>query len=170
MRPHPPPRPLAPPPPPLPPAGQQICGYQALEACYNVSSIGVIYLVLGSALLLWAHILFLVSLRACVHACVHACVACNVGVGGWVGLHLRPLGWRQRRACRRLPPTSPAAHAPPLLPRQVVILTSMWQFKQFKAVVVSSTSSGTLSAAASGASEAPPTPLATSASQPEFAV
>jgi hypothetical protein len=41
---------------------EPICGWQVMEVCYDITNMGVILLVLGAMLLLWAHIVWLVVL------------------------------------------------------------------------------------------------------------
>lgn len=41
---------------------EPVCGFQALQGCYDVQSMSVLTLVLGAALLLWSHIIWLVVL------------------------------------------------------------------------------------------------------------
>ncbi|KAL4441191.1 hypothetical protein ABPG77_011428 [Micractinium sp. CCAP 211/92] len=46
----------------VPTVDDPVCAYEALEMCYDISSLAVLTLVLGAVLLLWSHIVWLVLL------------------------------------------------------------------------------------------------------------
>ena len=54
---------------------EPMCGWQLLQVCYDATSMGVVEMVLGAMMLLWAHIIWLVVLLVSLWRFKHLTVA-----------------------------------------------------------------------------------------------